>query len=673
VAPIIKPNLVFSVPAGGSFAITGVADSDDESISLRWTLMEEATGQSVSGKGRTVSVSPRASPGDYQLLITADDGRGGVTEAAARVEVKTAAAQQAAALRAQGMSAAAATMAAQTLAPSIYVGKLAATPKLPSLTFYQGATFEVHAATSGLFDLSRPGWMEDLRASTCVWSLRGLSEGAAAGGATVYGCAVPARFRLHTAGEYELLLEATDKASGEVTTATATVTVKPKPDWGSHFTSASQEAFSSGRCLADDAAYFFATEFSTVALGCPGVSLLPGWGAELGDAGARAARRPLGFSWKLTPLTQRAAAAHRKPLTKGSQGGAAAAFGAVAPGLYQVEIIGSTGGGGGGGASSIRTVYYLSTILVVEPTTKLRLPPPPAACAGKTVSLAPAALALLPTQYADDPRWKVAWADSRAGNGRPFTLTGSGGSFSFVSQPGRYYATVTVDVTEPGSAPRRLTGRALVEARPCFRCAAGPAEMLTARNFCGVAARDAARLLAERPAWLGTGARLGFAPGSDLRPGMRAVTLVASSYATNITASCTVPAVSIKDAAAPRVALRRLGGACVAPAGGKWACLKSDALVTATDNCVAVRPLEYLSYCGAGTTADDCKVLPDGRVCLRADPPKGDGPDASRVAHVGLLYRDGWGNALPAPFKVPVTFHRAAAPGCVEALLERPE
>jgi len=662
VAPFIKSNQTFSVSASDSFTVTGVADPDGDDVAMRWTLMEEATGQSFSGKGPRVSVKPSASPGLYQLLITADDGRGGVTEAVAKVDIKAAAAIQAAALRAQGQSSAAAAMPAQTLAPSIYVGRLAETPKLQSLTFYQGAVLDLYAAATGLFDLSSPSWMNDLKTATCIWTLKGQTEEAAAGGATVYGCTSPARFRLHTPGAYTLNFEATDKQSGEMKTASSIITVVEKPAWADHYTSASAEAFASGRC---DDAYFFGTEFTPLGLACKGVSLLPGWGSELGAGAAK----ELEFSWKLTPLTQRAAAAHRQPLTKASKGTGRAGFGAVAPGLYHAEVVGAAGGAGGGSTSSINTVYYLSTILVVDTTSHVRLPPPPSMCAGKAVKLAPARLALLHGQTADAPKWKVAWADARAATGKPMLLSGSGSSFTFTTQPGRYYATVTIDVNEPGTVPRRLTGRALVEARPCFKCAPSAATLAAARDHCGASARDVLKLLAEpRPPWLGS-AHLSFAPASDLRPGTRPLTLVARSAATNVTADCTVPAVTIRDVTPPRVKLRRQGGECVSPANGRWSCFGSAALVTAFDACAGLKPIEFLASCGAGTTQATCRVLPDGRVCLRAAPPRGRA--ASHAAQVDLLFRDGFGNAVAAPFKVPVTVLRSGGEGCHEPTIEQ--
>jgi hypothetical protein len=706
VPPLIKPDMKFSAQPGGGFTLSGIVDPDGDDVAVRWTLMEDATGRAVRGTGPRVRVPAAAPPGAYQLLLTADDGRGGVSEAAARVEVRDeddGSGEDEG--RGHGGGGAGLVMAPQTLAPSIYVGRLAAEPRLPSLTFFQGATLDLDAAASGLFDLSRPAWKEDVAAATCVWNLRGLSPGAEAGGATVYGCGAPARFRLHTPGRYALTLDV-ERGDGSATSAAGAITVNAKPGWGAKASGGgglggAPGAFVAGRCMGGR--YFGGFEFAPVALSCGGL-VRPGGGPDgnsLGgngfggrqgkrsggggeDAGGGASA--LQFSWKLTPLTSRAARAHERPLTRASASGAPAAFGAVAPGIYVVEVVGSTGGAGGAATGSVHSVYYLATLAIVEPTNRLRLPPP-MACAGRPVKLAPAPVALLPGQAASLPRWRVTWlgggnSTSTSTSSEGLDLTGSGGSFTFVAQPGRYAAVVTVDVSEPGAAPRRLTGRSALEARPCLRCASGPVTLFTAPGRCAPAAEDAAKLVAEpRPAWL-EGARVEFATRAILTPGTRAVAVIARAPATGAVSLCTAPAVTIKDATPPAARLRRPSGECAAPANGRWACWAPSALASASDACSAPRMLQSRVSCraakahGGGRSAGGsggaaCRALPDGRVCIRADPP----PDgaASAETSVEILFRDAAGNALPAPLRVPVTVLRDADPTCALPALESPQ
>jgi hypothetical protein len=620
--------------------------------------MEESTGETRAGSGPKVDLGPGAQPGDYQLLITAEDGRGGVSEAVARVAVRPdAPAGKEAAPAVGGGGAAAASVI--TTAPAIYGSKLAAVPKLPSLTFYQGATLDVDAAASGLFDLSAAGWQDQLAGSACVWTL----EGPRAGGAKVYGCGAPARFKLAAPGTFELVLEVTPGGGGKVARASSAITVVAKPLWSDYYTAASPEGFAAGRC---GQGYFSGAEFAPLALSCGGVGLPKGWGAEQGLDAAAGPQRQLSFSWRLTPLTPRAAAAHKAPLARSSAGGAAAAFGAAAPGVYRAVVVGAAGGAGGGSTSSVNTVYYLSTLLIVEPTANLTLEIPPTSCAGLPVTLAPTPLALLPGQSAAPAQWDVSWADGVAATGRPVALSGSGGSFTFATQPGKYPATVTVDVAD-GSVTRQLTGRGTVSAKACFRCTGRNVTIVTAPDACRAAPEEALKLMEQPPAWLAS-AKVDFAPGSDLSPGTRALAVTARSLSSGVVTRCTVHNVTVADATPPRVAPKKAGGECVGPADGKWACWPLPELVTAEDACSGPeRPLQFQASCGAGAGPDACRVLPDGRACVRADAGGGAG---GRTLGISVLFRDASGNAMAEPVTVPISIRRDGAPGCARASLD---
>jgi hypothetical protein len=680
--PVVKAGLKFTAAPGGSISLAGAAaDPDGDAVALAWTLMAEASGASSSGSGSTVRVLAGSVPGAYRLLIRASDGRGGVSEAVAAVTVGAAAA-----VSPPPPPPAAAVL---TVAPGIYGPRLAAAPQLlggasVGRAFYQGAVLDVDAAASGVFNLSSAEWPVALAGAACTWTLAGKGA-AAAGGATVYGCGAPARFRLGTPGSFTLTLKAVDRATGRVLGGASTaLTVSAKPFWGDFYSPASPEAFAAGGCAAGGGPpQFRGAEFAVLSLACGGVGLPDGWGAELGLDGARQA---LAFGWRLTPLTARAAATHRAPLVRASAGGGGAAFGAAAAGLYQVELVGCAGGGGtgsGGGqaataacasAASSRAAYALWGLMVVEPSSALALPAPRPACAGAAVALAPAPPALLAGQTAGAAAWSVAWADAAAATGAAVVLTGRGAGFSFAPQPGRHAATVTIDVTEPGMATRRLVGRATVDALPCITCTTAAVALNTSSTACAAPAAAAPRLLAAVPPWLAGGAAaLAFAPGASLVPGgPRAVGLVARTLASNLTATCTAPRVSVRDAAPPAASLRSGGGGiCVAPASGKWACWDAAALVAVSDAC---GPVTLTPACGAGTRATACRVLtrPGGpSVCLQAAPPPA-GSAASAAATLDFRVTDAAGNALPEPLRLKVTVYKAARQGCYAAGLAAP-
>jgi hypothetical protein len=655
-APIFRAALVYTIKAGGSFSIEGAAmDPDGSVVSYKWTLMEVATGKVLMGDGARVAVPSVAAAGAYSLLITAMDGQGGAAEAAAKVIVSTVTGPP------PSPSPAAVQAAVVSTPPPIYGSKLAVTLQLPARSFFQGAVMEVDPAVSGLFDLSSASWQGDLAASTCSLTLAPSDAPAAGGGATVFGCSTPARFLLATPGSFRLTLRVANKATGKTASTSSAIAVTTKPFWSDYYTAASPQGFVTGRCAT---AQLVGTEFAPLVLSCSGVTLPVGWGA---DAGLDVAKQQLAFAWKLTPLTARAAAAHKTPLTRSSTGGGTAAFGAVAAGLYLAEVAGFAGGAGGVSTSSVNSVYYLSTLLVVAPTAALVLAAPKPSCAGAAVTLTAAAPTVLAGQSAAAARWTVEWQDAKAATGKALMLAGSGATFSLVLQPGRYFATATVDVTDSGVV-RRLAGRATIDARPCVACALGPVILHAAAESCTAAAADADKLLAGLPpAWVGTAAQLSFAAGSNLSPGTRALTIVARSVATNVTASCTVQQVTVRDATPPEARLRKVGGECAAPANGKWACWPLAALADSSDTCGAV---QVQATCAGSTDARNCRLPKDGRVCIRAAMPAA-GRD-STVLGLDLAFRDEAGNARNGTIRVPVTVYRTARAGCSPPTLASP-
>jgi hypothetical protein len=691
--PIVKTGLAFKVAAGATVNLAGVAvDPDGDTVALAWTLMAEATGASTSGNGTTVKVAAGAAAGQYRLLVRASDGHGGASEATAAVTVAAGAASP-------GSVAAALPpplSAVLPMPPSIYGSKLAVAQQLlggaaVGRAFYQGAVLDVDAAATGVFNLSTEGWRAVMAASSCTWRLEGKGA-ATAGGATVYGCSELARFRLATPGSFTLALKVTNRSTGRTLgSASSQLTVAAKPFWGDFYTAASTEAFAAGRCSV--AAQFAGTEFAPLSLACGSLGLPEGWGAEAGLDGAQ---QQLAFSWRLTPLSARAAAVHKQPLVRASTAGGPAVFGAVAAGIYRVELVGCVGGSGSSGSSgsssttaggtsgggsgsagscagtvSARPAYALWGLLVVEPSSALTLTVPKPACAGSAVELAPARPALLAGQAAAPASWSVAWAEASTAAGTPSVLTGRGTSFSFVTQPGRYVAMVSIDVSEAGLRTRRLIGKASLDALPCITCTSAAITLNTSAAACAAAPDGALQLLAARPTWLTSGgAAVAFAQDARLAPGgPRAVGVVARSLVSNVTQTCIAPKVSVQGAALPAAALRNgAAGICVAPANGKWACWDIGALVSAAYACGT--PL-LVPACAAGTRASTCRVLASGRVCLQAALPVG--TTASSVAMVDVAVKDASGNnRLREPLHLNVTVYKATRPGCYAASLAAP-
>jgi len=678
--PIIKPGLSFSVAAGGSFSLAAsVSDPDPgDTCTIKWTLMASSTGKATSGTGAAVSVAATASPGAYQLLLTATDSRGGIAEAAVGVAVLPASpssgsTSSTAAPPSSKLLSPPPLPVVTTAAPSIYGAKLSVTPKLPTKTFTQGTVLEVHAATSGLFNLSSAGWRADLAAASCSYTLSSTGNAAAAAAsATVYGCTATAQFRLSTPGAFKLTLKATLKGKAAAASAASTILVITKPYWSDFYAASALQGFPTGRCT-DGGSPFAGTEFTALSLGCGGVALPRGWGA---DQGLDSSVQIPTFSWKLTALTQRAAAAHPQPLTRSSTGSTKALFGAVAAGLYLSEVVGSAAG-------SNTAVYYLSTLLIVEPTSQLLLPAPqPPSCAGAATTLTTTPVALLSGQAAAPAAWSVAWVDAKAATGKPLVLAGTGSTFGFVLQPGVYNVTVTMEVKEDSSSNttavvRRLTGKTTVGGKPCISCTSATVTLNTAATACAPAAGDVLKLLASKPSWLGSAAAtLSFAPGSDLKPAnissSRALTVVAQSASSNMTATCRATRVTITDTTPPTARLLKAAGAeCASPANSKWACWTAAALVTATDNCAAAAAVVLQPACAAGggtsgsSPAATCKILADGRVCIKAVMPPSSA--SSWVQQVDVRVRDGYGNyAAPSPsLTVELTVFRTAKTGCV--------
>lgn len=736
--PVIKAGESYAAVAGESFSIaTSIADSDGDTVSIKWVLMQEASGATRSGSGPLVVVPVGSPQGAYQLLISATDPRGAVGEGTARVTVRAAVpapplppaappgtgsglplpvgASLAPAPSAAVPQTPASPWAAPLLGlPSIYGPPLALMPRLVAWTLYQGAVLDLDAAASGLFNLSRSSWRADLAAASCTWTLapaaagagRGAMGASGSGGATasVYGCASPARFKLSVPGEYTLTLRIAGRPGAAVASASCAVSVLTRPHWAQFYTAATPQGFAEGRCTPTQ---FAASEFRKVTLSCSGVSLPEGWGADQGLDGAR---QSLAFAWRLTALTRSAAAAHPVPLMRspavgplGGIGGGVADFGALAPGVYAAEVVGELATAGTASVASGNTaiptvVYSLLGLLVVEPSARLAITgaPPVPACAGAPVTLAVLPLALLAGQAAAPAAWRLVWLDARAAVGKELTLGGNGGAFSFTPQPGRYLVNATVDVAaESVAGVRRLAASATLDARPCLACRSGPVTLQAAQRACAPSAADAVALLSSRPVWLAA-APLMFAPGSSLQPGgPRRVSVIARAALTpGLADNCSVSAVSVRDGTPPVVSLHHASGACTAPATSAWACWPSAAaLVNATDNCAALRPVTVRAACDPAGAPGVCRVLADGRVCVLAAAVGGSGGDDSSssrssgtaVGSVGsnssmgagaapsswqgasLLVRaiDGFGNPLAQPLRVPVTVYRSATSGCL--------
>jgi hypothetical protein len=233
-------------------------------------------------------------------------------------------------------------------------------------------------------------------------------------------------------------------------------------------------------------------------------------------------------------------------------------------------------------------------------------------------------------------------------------------------------------VDSKGAEQPRVVLSTAVVGRPCVACSQAPVTLFASPAKCAAinSTSIAARLLHSGRAPR-DGVQLSFAPGTPLEPGTRGMTVTAVTPVSKVTASCSAPAVTVRDSTAPIVKPRAPRGVCASPmswrsTAPRWACWRLAELVTVTDNCEDAAPMAFMVKCASGGAAAaalpaaDCAALPDGRVCVRA----GGGGGAAKSLAGGFVVnvKDGYGN-VAHPVTVAVTVHTRATRGCHAATL----
>lgn len=596
--PVINTDLSFSGTAGKSFRITGVRDPDGDTLAIEWSLMNAATGATTKGTGSTMSLRGVAA-GNYILLINADDGKGGVATGSAQVLVR-----------------AATSTGSPTPQPSSdgTSGDRRGSPtftRFPNITMPAGGLLQLDA---GLLSLLPAGAL----VKSYQWSL--TKQGSAQALQTLFGRT--GKFTPDTPGAYNLVLSVVDTA-GKTYRSTVTIKAAATPAAGA----------AEGGC-----GPWSMQQFSNVTLRCSDVTV--------------SGTTSPAYSWRLTRASDRRVWNSTR---------AAPAFGALDPGLYQVQLWVAPKRP----ATAATAAYTLVSHLKVTRRSSMQLMPPASACIGVPVVLQAPKL-VLPSGLRVAYSWAVALRQPSTPLLSPEPLTGVGSTFTFVPEAGTYTVSVTGTISGTGSsaAGNTLVGTTSLTPTNCWRAACKTGRRaITVDNRCTVPLTRAAALL-QSPA--PSGYRVVFGPNSVLSRGDAQVTVVAQPpTAAQPTTTCTAQ-VSIRDTTAPQVRLRRASGGCVAPANGNWHCFAVNALVNATDNCPGA--MSAALTCAAGAGADVCRVVGGNQACVKAVTTLADGA----VVNFSLVARDAAGNASPA-LTVPVAVRKAATAGCpVPALTQAP-
>jgi hypothetical protein len=588
--PIINSDLSFSGTAGSSFKISGVRDPDGDTLAMEWSLMNAATGVTTKGTGSTVSLRS-VTAGNYILLINADDGKGGVATGSAQVLVR-----------------AATSTGSPTPQPSSSgsSGNRDPTPtfnRFPNITMPAGGLLQLDA---GLLSLLPAGAM----VKSYQWSL--TKQGSAQALQTLFGRT--GKFTPDTPGTYNLVLSVVD-TTGKTYRSTATIRA----------TAALAAGAAEGGC-----GPWSAQQFSNVTLRCSDVTVS---GTTTSPA----------YLWRLTRASDRRV---------WNSSRASPAFGALDPGLYQVQLWVAPRSP----ASTATAAYTLVSHLTVTRRSSMQLTPPARACIGVPVVLKAPKL-VLPSGLRAAYSWAVALRQPSAPLLSPEPLTGVGSTFTFVPEAGTYTVSVTGTISGTGSsaAGNTLVGTTTLTPTICWKAACKTGrQSISVDSKCSVPLTRAAALL-QSPA--PSGYRVVFGPSSVLSLGDTQVTVVAQPPTpAQPTTTCTAQ-VSIRDTTRPQARLRSAAGGCVAPANGNWHCFAVNALVNATDNCRGA--MSAALTCAAGSGADVCRVVSGTQACVRAATSLADGA----VVSFSFVARDAAGNASPA-LTVPVAVRKAATAGC---------
>ncbi|KIY94491.1 hypothetical protein MNEG_13472 [Monoraphidium neglectum] len=239
-------------------------------------------------------------------------------------------------------------------------------------------------------------------------------------------------------------------------------------------------------------------------------------------------------------------------------------------------------------------------------------------------------------------------------------------------QPGRTDVNLTLTIEDSKGLQRNIVGTTSVVGLPCVSCQTSEVVLAAApegRCAADASAANAARLLRKSPP---PGVEIAFARNMSLAVGARAVSVVATTPISRVSAGCTAPTVRVEGEAPRAARMLKPAGVCAMPGPGRWACWSVADLAAPPRDCRSERPPAYAISCshhGATLPKAACVALRDGRVCVRA--PAADGVGSSVAGRFRIDFQDGSGNSV-APMYVPVLVHarpKAGGNACLPATL----
>lgn len=589
----------------------------------------------------------------------------------------------------------------QAARPAVAAPPTAARPPLrvpATFAMVQGSTIDMGAAATGMLELGSGLSALQIAAGSIRWELYGSSSkklvAAVDGGQGRFNFGAPGRFDLRLtvpANATAVGWRDAEKWVGKQQRTglpVATVTVGPQRGW------------KDGSCpfITPACGEIKAREFSPITLSCPGLSYPAGQQDPYGD---------LSFTWKILSAVDGTVVAEPK--------GRSPKAGPLPVGLYVVHMtvkgnftgrcgakVGggvSSGGGGGGGASTAAggvsaapgsgrhlmgsrpaasdRVLFWATLMEVAASGQLpplTVPRPP--CAGGTVQLQAPALKLPAGHRVVGYSWRANWVDGKAAKAAASLINFSGGNstLKWKLQPGRTDVNLTLTIADSEGVQRQLLTSGSVKGPPCIQCKQNEATLAAAPTMCRAvrSAANAAKLLViGRPP--SPGVVLSFKPDADTSPGSRALTIIATTPVSKVSASCQAPKVTVKDATPPISKPHSKAGVCAVPGTGKWACWTVAQMLAIKDNCEGKGDkMAFAVMCGQGGSlpAGDCVATADGRTCVRVSG-SSSSSSSGLTGKILVKVRDGYGN-VAAPVAVAVTVHSSMKEGCMPASLEQP-
>lgn len=378
--PVIPVGLAFTGPTSSSVQITGVTSPEGNPVTLTWKLQPSSGTNTIkTGTGATVSLVG-VQPGSYNLQLTANDGRGGVSTGVARLTVTPAGGP------------------GPGPAPKASTSNL----RLPSLSLSQNSIMEIDSASAGIPLSKRNQYVYK-------WAL--VRKTTRQPVSVLFGPV--GRFDLTSADSYELQLNATDNSSNMIQRAVSTVRVLAKS------ASTPEDVTVRGSC----GPFSVSSASQEVKVSCPKLTV--------------SGPSQLTYAWRLTRPSDgtavKTAAGKQASFGVVTAGtyivelavGAGSKAPTSASTVYFLSSVLQVGAETKSPSGSAAT-----------PAISV----PQSVCAGATVTLVAPQTAGQNPSY----NWQIKWEDAKAITGGNGVTTGSERTIKFKLQPGKQSVTLTV-------------------------------------------------------------------------------------------------------------------------------------------------------------------------------------------------------------------------------------